>query len=109
MEPVETTEVKSSIKIDDLLVGENKAMNTAAMAWGTLYKIDRKYLTMFIARMEKDQGTQSQLALPLFKMVLFFAEHMQDHANKDPKIKQAIDEAQARYDMQKMFGGPEDF
>jgi hypothetical protein len=101
-------EIKSSIKIDDLLVGENKAMNVAALAWGTLYKIDRKYLTSFIRRMEADKGTQSQMALPLFKMVLFFAEHMQDHANKDPKIKQAIDDAQARYDMQQMFG-PEDF
>lgn len=99
--------IKSNIKINDLLVGEQTEMNNSAIAWGILYRVKQEYLMSFIKKMESDPGTQTRITLPLFKMILFFAEHLQEHTRNDPELMKAIREDRARQEMQDMFG-PDD-
>jgi hypothetical protein len=94
----------SSIKIDDLLVGEQEAMHMASMIWGMLYKMKQPYLASFIARVEKDTSDMTMMSLPLFKMVAGFASILQEHTNKDERLLKALDEARAKSRMREMFG-----
>lgn len=94
----------TNIKIDDLLVGENEAMNVAAAIWGLLYKLKQPYLASFIARMEKDTTDMTEISMPLFKMIAGFAQMLQEYANSNERLMKALDEAKMRNRMRGMFG-----
>lgn len=100
---------ESTIAVDDLLVGEHSAMNDCAMVWAHLYRIKPKYLRSLISRLEKDVFKQTQMSLPLFKLILFYAENLQDHMKNDPELMKALEDQAIRSEMRQMFGGPKDF
>jgi hypothetical protein len=94
------------IKVDDLLVGEHNAMQVAAAVWALLYKVQTSYLKQLIDRLETDSNNSSKLALPLFKLILFYATNLQEHIKNDKALLASIDAAQERAQFRAMFGGP---
>jgi hypothetical protein len=80
-------------------------MEMSAECWQSLMNINRKYLTSLIARIENnpgsspDTGKNNRMSIPLFKMILFFATHLQDHVAADKELQASLREhreAQAR-------------
>lgn len=96
----------SSILINDLLVGEHDVMNTSAMVWGLLYKLNQKYATSLIVKLESDKCDMTEMCLPLFKMVAGFAQMLQEHTNKDKRLLEALGEVEMKHKMRAMFGIP---
>ena len=93
-----------NLKIEDLTVGEHTAMQLAAASWAVLYKINPGYLRTLIEKMSKDKSESSVVALPVFKLVLFFAEQLQETIKKDARLVKAIEDAQIKADMQEAMG-----
>ncbi len=103
MEPEDKVE-GTAIDIEDLLVGEENAMQMAGASFASLYTIKPKYLRSLIARLEADTSGQTQSSIPLFKLMLFYAENLKEHVQKDPALKKAMDDAKQRAEMRQMFG-----
>jgi hypothetical protein len=93
-----------TINLDDLTVGENRAMNLAGDIWARLYALKPGYLTSLIAKLDKLEDEETILGLPILKLVLFFAEYLQEHVKNDPKLGEAMDKARARAEMMEMTG-----
>lgn len=81
------------VDVRELKIGQHEAMQMAASVWGLLWEMDPKYLKSFISRMEKDPQESTQMVLPVFKMVLFFTEHLQEHCRADTALSKAMADA----------------
>ncbi len=93
------------LNVEDLTVGEHLAMQLASASWAVLYKIKTKYLRGLIEKMSQDKSESSVIALPIFKLVLFFAENLQETMKQDPRLIKAIEDAQIKADVEQAMGG----
>lgn len=101
----------TGIDLDTLTVGEFNAMQGATSVWALLYNMKSNYLRDFIAKLSADKSEQVDFSLPLFKIILFCAEHIQEHAKNDPRLINAIKDVEAKNKVMEMLqitGLPQD-
>ncbi len=92
------------IDVETLTVGEYTAMETATAVWELLYNLKPKYLKSFALRIKENGSEKSELALPVYQMILFFCEHLQEHVKNDPRLNNAILDAVAKRKAMQMMG-----
>jgi hypothetical protein len=95
------------INEEDLLVGEANAMRLATGVWSVLSAVKPSYLKSVIQKLEEHTGLEmAQDALPIFKLILFFATELQAELKRNPKLVEAIEEAQIKHRLAQAFGVP---
>lgn len=84
--PTESDKPKA-ILVNELLVGEHKALIMAGEALGLLRNMEPKYLRSLIAKMEIVDHENISVPLPVFKILLFYVEDLRERIENDKDLQ----------------------